>query len=702
MPGTAYVVRIEGEPRGWRYGSELAIYTERFIDGRLLCASLQDNGIPPYPRDEHRDRPSFDLVIDGESLGFGWEYVSFAAGENRGGMVTGRLALRHASSPVELTVETTACGFGFFRRRLLVRNASKDRVLGITSVSPLSGVLWAAGDMLRENMRDNSVMPYSVGRFRDADWANEGNFAWQDVPLNAEIAFGSSAGKSGHASPFAVSRNNIFGGYFLCSLAWSGNWRMSFFTEHSPNAGRAGLRFAVGPAAVPPMRLIEPGEEVASPEVHFGLSHEDFDAAVQRLHAHLRTNVLKGSGRAPQPVILNHWGFMEHEMSEDRLLAEVDLAADIGAELFMVDAGWFGNRGTSWSETTGDWVAGDRLPRDLFPVFAHARSKGLLCGMWMEVESAGKLSRLAAEHPDWFIARYGKPVERILDLAKPDVARWVESEIVRLVERYSLDMFRLDHNVYPQEGGFNTVHGRQENNIWRHVEAIYGIIDRVRARFPALQWENCAGGGGRTDIGMVSRATTTWVSDWMRMPRTIRVLNGMSIALPPEYIDRMYGVAGEGSYRGSAETQMHAAILAHPTFSGLTPSLAEANPALIALVRKYVAIYKDFLRPFHRQSLVYHHTPEIPGADGRGWCALEYVSPDRGRAAVGVFRLVNAESETYRLRFRGLAPDKSYTLVSEPGSVAWTAPGSLLIDEGLEIRLDTAMTSRLLLLKERK
>ena len=33
---------------------------------------------------------------------------------------------------------------------------------------------------------------------------------------------------------------------------------------------------------------------------------------------------------------------------------------------------------------------------------------------------------------------------------------------------------------------------------------------------------------------MNSRFTTAWISDWMRMPRTVRILNGMSMALPPE------------------------------------------------------------------------------------------------------------------------------------------------------------------------
>ena len=73
-------------------------------------------------------------------------------------------------------------------------------------------------------------------------------------------------------------------------------------------------------------------------------------------------------------------------MSEEKLKAEIDIASEVGAELFMVDAGWFGDENADWWNTTGDWQAGDRLPNDLFPVLDYARSKGLKCGLWVELE----------------------------------------------------------------------------------------------------------------------------------------------------------------------------------------------------------------------------------------------------------------------------------------------------------------------------
>jgi len=701
-----YITYFDKQKNGIRYGSDLAIYTERLIDGRLVCAAYQDNGIPIHEYSEFTDTPAFDLIIDGESLNFGWLMKGFETQKKKDGNTYGTLILKHTYKPVVLEITTCCCGYGFFKRSIKIINTSKDAFLCLTSVTPLSGKLWNIVDNLAENLRDNTVIPYSIGHFKDFWWSNEGNFDWQDVPLNTGIFFSSTSGQSGHSSPFFILRNNIYGGWFICHLGWSSNWKTSVFADYNNDRHvhetKVSLNFDIMPISSSPARVIAPGETIMTPEVHFGINHENFDTAIQNLHSHLRKSVLKSVGNGLQPVIYNHSGYMQpsdrqRDISEEGLMAEIDIAAEIGAELFTIDAGWYCDIGTLWTYNTGDWHTGNCLPNDLFPVFEYIRKKGLKCGLWVEIESAGSESSLAKEHPEWFITRYGKTVERILDLSKTDVKDYVESEIVRIIEFYKLDMFRLDYNLSAYEGGFNFKNGVNENTLWRHVEAIYDIFDRVGNMFPELQLENCASGGGRTDVGLVSRFTTTWVSDWFRMPRTVRILNGMSMALPPEYINRTFGVF-EGPYRGNVESQMHVAIMAHPTILGITPSLNEANPALMECVKKYIKIYKEFIRPFHREAKVFHHTPVIPGADGSGWCALEYVSEDKKTAAAVVFRLVNATDEKYKMIFRGLNKSFNYMVRIEPEGSAFQASGRSLSQEGLGIWLDTALTSNLILL----
>jgi alpha-galactosidase len=121
------------------------------------------------------------------------------------------------------------------------------------------------------------------------------------------------------------------------------------------------------------------------------------------------------------------------------------------------------------------------------------------------------------------------------------------------------------------------------------------------------------------------------------------------------------------------------------------------NPELMELTKKYIGIYKNFIRPFHRDARLYHHTPVIPGTEASGWCVLENVANDRTRAVAGIFRLVNTLEDTYLLKFRGLDPGKRYRVTTEPGGLVCEVDGIKLMERGITVRLDTALTSNMLL-----
>jgi hypothetical protein len=64
-----------------------------------------------------------------------------------------------------------------------------------------------------------------------------------------------------------------------------------------------------------------------------------------------------------------------------------------------------------------------------------------------------------------------------------------------------------------------------------------------------------------------------------------------------------------------------------------------------------------------------------------------------------VFRLVNAAEDEFRLRFRGVDPGRRYRVTCEPGGWDSCVAGLDLSQQGLGVRLDTALTSRLFLLE---
>ena len=88
-----------------------------------------------------------------------------------------------------------------------------------------------------------------------------------------------------------------------------------------------------------------------------------------------------------------------------------DGAAELGAELFLLDDGWFGSTDPRDDDHQGlgDWmVDADKFPDGLSPVIDHALGAGMRFGLWVEPEMVNPQSDLYRAHPDWVIAEPGR------------------------------------------------------------------------------------------------------------------------------------------------------------------------------------------------------------------------------------------------------------------------------------------------------
>jgi len=693
------VLREEPRP-GVRYTSGLTIHDEELVHGRWLGRYWAANGFIEPERNlgklgERLDIPlhAFELNIDGQALHFGWEYA--------GGEVTpgahGRecvVRLRHQVRPVAVTVRTASDGSGFLERTLEVTNTG-ERPAALSSVTPWSGVLGRAARWEMTPGMTEEV--FSVGYFDRRQWGMEGSFRWHDLPPGG-FSVESSHGWAGYGLPFFVLRNNLTGQHFVGSLAWSGNWALNLYSEPLP--GEALAWFSMGPRHPGPLRVIQPGETVTTPAMHLGCIDADLDGAVQAWHEHLRRSVLPPHREGLSLLVSsNHWGYGQDDMSEDSLRHAVDTSADAGCEMFVVDAGWYADRGEGWHALVGDWDEGDRIDCGLSAIFDHARRRGMKVGLWLDIERFGPGSRVAQEHPEWLLKAYGDVELTTLNPAIPQARQYMERRLIEVIERYRLDLFRLDRNIYVWENGQNLVDGYLENATWRHYEFVHGVYRRLRERFPDLILENCAGGGGRMDLGMLSIFDYTMTTDWPRAPRAVQIANGVSIALPPERTMFILGAAQDGHERADVDFVMRMGIFGTVTLSGTHPPGAAANPRQFAHVRHAIEVHKRLLRPMLPTARMYHHTPELPGLEPAGWCVWELVSEDARQAAVALFRLAGPGEDEYLLRCRGLDPGATYEVTFDNTGRTARLTGAGLMHDGLTIRLARPMTSELLLLR---
>ena len=687
-----------------RYVSAAAVCEEALEHGRWIGLYWsatghvhRENVVANLPGLDSLNQPlqAFELELDGQSLHNRWDLVETSQRPGpRPGTTEAVVELKHQVRPVTVKVITRLDGSPVFVRYLEITNTAKvPAALG--SVAPWSGVLWNTNTVRPHHHtnvnpafdeRDRSK--FTLGYLANSEWGHEGDLVWQPLPQES-FRIERTSGRS-HGSPYSILRNEATGELFFMGLAWGGNFFAEFAYRHESL-----LTFRIGPLAPAPLRMISAGETVTSPAVHLGPMHGAFDAAVGLWHRHMRSSVIppRPKGRAMFTVA----GRVVEEPG-DWIKKEIDIAAEMGVEAFMVDAGWYGRKFADWPQNRGDWEEGDWLPGGIQGLRDHTHKQGLLFGLWHEAEGLTKKTRLFEKHPDWILQTDdGRVCAETLDLANPAVAKFFEESVLKIVQGFKLDFYKLDYNVHVGEGGQTVRNGYAESEFWRHSEVLHKVYDRVLKECPNVCLENCASGGGRNDLGMLERFHYACESDWSVLPYSIRAINSLSHFIPPESIGYYHNHIQHAHQVADLDTHLRVTLFAVPIFVGFGSQGADRSTEYFAKARRYIGLHKGFCRPvLAGQPVVYHHTPDIGLFQPADWCVLEYAAPDRSRGYAGVFRLGQGAAE-YRLRLRGVDAGADYEVTLDNAAQVFRISGRELALTGLPIPLDSALTSELVL-----
>ena len=698
-----------------RYVSASTVFEEALEYGRWIglywsaAGQVQrENVVAALPGLDSLALPlhTFELEIDGQSLHNRWEWTGATQRPGpREGTVESVVELRHGVRPIAVKVVTRLDGTPVLARYLEITNTG-DVPAALGHIAPWSGLLWSTPEHplgAKPRMTTNpsaAGAAFRVGAMAGEVWGEEGDFAWREIGGEALHIERTAAGRS-FASPYLIVENRVTGQRAFLALAWSGNYFADFRLHADTH-----LQCRFGPLAPAPLRVIAPGETAISPEVHIGFFHGNLDAAIAAWHAHIRASVAP-----PRPVGKEMYTVAGRVVEEpdEWIMREVDIAAEMGVEAFMVDAGWYGETFGHWGHLRGDWTEGSWLPGGVGGVRDYCHEKGLLFGLWHEAEAITHASKLYEAHPDWLLRTDDdRECGQTLDLANPDAARFFEETVLRLIRDYQLDFYKLDYNVEVREGGQTVRDGFAESEFWRHHEVLYRAYDRARRERPGVCLEGCASGGSRNDIGMLARFHYLCESDWSAHPIAIRAINALTLFIPPESLCYYHNHANWGDARqnmgaqqahltADAETHLRVTLFATPVFVGFGAQNSDRATEFYRRTRRYIDLHKGFCRPvLANHPVVYHHTPDIGVTAPAPWCVLEYAARDASRGYVGVFKLAH-DGKAYLLRLRGIdrAADYEVTLDNNTGK-SFRISGRELAN-GLSIELDAALTSELVL-----
>jgi alpha-galactosidase len=503
-------------------------------------------------------------------------------------------------------------------------------------------------------------------------WAHETQVrhGQPDAPLHME----SRAGKTGFDfQPYVALLTGTSA--YVCELLWSGNWQMQVTPQPDGATLSAGLndwrfRHRLGP--VNPLTL---------PAVLFGRFPGGLNAATQRLHDYRRAH--RPDPDRPIAVQFNSWYPYFGDPTADAMLPLVPVAARLGCEAFVVDAGWYrtddGDSDADWAARTGDWrTSRTRFPGGLRAIGAACHEHGMQFGLWFEPEVIGPLAALRREHPDWLHQPDGRPPpddqRAVLNLGVPAARQHVFERMTRIVSAAGVDWVKWDFNADMDSGGWAPglpAALTAQDPLVAHYEGLYRLQDAIRRWFPALTLEMCASGGGRMDGAILSHAHVNWISDQPGAVRKLAIHLGTQLAHPAVVCNDWLVEWPPGSIagydeedaagldeRGDLPFRLRVAMLGS---FGISARADRWPAADFATVAAHVAVYRERVRQIVQLGDQYLLT-RAPPADGTGdWAAVWYVAKDGGRGVLFAFRLAGG-TETQAFPLPGLRPEQAYTL----------------------------------------
>lgn len=262
---------------------------------------------------------------------------------------------------------------------------------------------------------------------------------------------------------------------------------------------------------------LKPGETFISVPVAVGVCTGKIECAVEELTKYRRKIRRKNKDNESLGIIFNDYmNCLWAEPTTEKELPLIDAAADVGCEYYCIDAGWYAD-GYWWDEV-GEWKPSQkRFPNGIEEVISYIRKKGMIPGLWLELEVMGIRCPKVKEMPkESFFYRHGKPVydrsRYQLDFRNSKVREHASNVIDRLVNEYGVGYIKMDYNIEP---GIGTEIDADSfgDGLLEHERAYLAWLDEIFKKYPELIIENCSSGGLRMDYAMLKRHSIQSTSD---------------------------------------------------------------------------------------------------------------------------------------------------------------------------------------------
>lgn len=394
--------------------------------------------------------------------------------------------------------------------------------------------------------------------------------------------------------------DDLSGQVYGFHLGWSGNHRLCVEQLYD---GRALVQ--MGELLFPGEIILGEKESYQSPIIYGLHSQTGLNGISQGYHHFVRNHILTSKVKQKErPIHFNTWEALYFDHSMEALSTLVKQAANVGAERFVLDDGWFRHR-RSDNAGLGDWYVEETIyPEGLGPLIKEVTSGGMEFGLWVEPEMVNPDSDLYREHPDWILQVPGvKPVEFrnqfVLDFSRQEVTDYLFERMDSLLKEYDISYLKWDMNRDIHQPGNHQ--GRASINA--QTLALYNLIQRLRQEHPDVEIESCASGGARADFGILRYTDRLWTSDSNDALDRLSIQQGLSLFFPPEVMGSHIGpqfchITGR---QLDLDLRAGTALFGH---MGMEVNLSEFNERQVIQLKNALDLHKKFRPLLHSGNLV--------------------------------------------------------------------------------------------------
>lgn len=517
-------------------------------------------------------------------------------------------------------------------------------------------------------------------------WAREFNV--QRVPVSAgRFTISSASGASSNLhNPFAVlmaaEASERSGDVIATSLVYSGNFAITVEQGEFDS-----VRFTSG---INPFNFnwkLAPGESFTTPESLQVFSAQGLQGMSQTWHRFIKNQISPVQhSSAPRPTYLNSWEAAYFDLNEEVVNGLADKAKSLGLEMLVVDDGWFKGRNDDTS-SLGDWFSDKtKFPRGIEAVAREVKAKGLKFGLWFEPEMVNEESDLYRAHPDWVIRVPDRVLstgrqQLTLDLSRAEVVEYLYQRLDSFLSCGDIDYVKWDINrVMTEIGSANLGAGNQLETPHRYMLGVYELVGRLVEKHPHVLFENCASGGNRFDLGMLSFMSQGWVSDMSEPIGRLPIITGASYLFPPSVLASYIGPVPSHQNDRISSIKTRAEVGFFCAARGLSLNESDINKdqaELISFINLYKETADDLVNgKFYR---VFHNNNEV---------CWQLNSANNETVYLGYFHILSAPNlPSRRARMVELDNNARYQLQSTGAKYA----GDSLMNMGLDLPYVHAM-----------